>query len=615
MPLTNDRTALFIHIPKCAGTSLEIAMGYNRRYPTLGESRTVTTSNYDDLFGGGLQHLSIRETAENYPHCLSRVKLRFAVIRHPVERIISAYGWKTYRFNRASVPSPKVLAKDFEDWFDEILPLLENNLILDWPYDGMLSAEHAFDTPRVDEGGKRHFMPQIGFVYNRGKIDLDLLINFDSISETRSILKRFGVNIEAIPHRMKSVNATEVEKNISEKYRKRITELYRHDVELYESLKDRAYLLATRTGLHVVPKTRSLCSARESGTNNQVPKILFMYWHQGWKNAPEIVKRCAATWQRHNPTWDIFFLDSASVAEKVKLPPAVKNLNLPLPALSDVIRICLLKEYGGVWADATLWCTRPLDDWIEVVCNPSGFFAYEKPGPGRPISSWFLAAGKECPIVDCWYSAVCDLLAKTVADSQQAPDPERQVSSWFPTAVRECRVADFWLSTIRRVLTKTLVYAQHVKWIETRQKSWLVYGFSSRYKYYFFSRLKNLVASSWLAVGSRLYENYFLSHMKNGNLLLPTSENLRRGDYFWFHYLFGRLLEQNDEFHQLWTSTPKISADGPHFLQLAGLLKPATARTDFIVINKFLNMHKLTHRVSVPDDASGTILGSLYRSG
>ena len=562
-------------------------MGYGRRYPTLGESRTVTIPKYDDLFGGGLQHLSIRETVENYSHRLTQVLLRFAVIRHPVERIISAYSWKTYRFNYAGLPSSKVLAKNFEDWFDEILPFLENNSILEWPYEGMLSAEHAFDTPRVDEGGKRHLMPQTGFIYNRGKIDLDLLINFDSISEARNILKKFGVNIEAIPHKMKSVNAAEVEKSISRKCQKRIVELYRHDFELYESLQESAYLLTTRTDVRFTPKTPLLRSTQEPGINYQIPKMLFIYWHQGWKNAPDIVKRCAATWRQHNPAWDIFFLDSASVAEKVKLPPAVKILNLPLPALSDVIRICLLKKYGGVWADATLLCTRPLDDWIEVVCNLSGFFAYEKPGPDRPISSWFLAAGKECRIVDFWYSEVCDLLAQALADSQHALQPDRR---WFPVAEKECRAVDFWCSKVRHLLTKTLVYAQHARWLKTRKKSWMLDMISS------------------------LYKNYFLSHLKKGNLLIPTSENPRRGDYFWFHYLFGRLLEHNDEFHQLWASTPKISADGPHFLQRTGLLKPATARTEFIVNNRFLNMHKLTHRVSVPDDISGTVLDSLYRS-
>ncbi len=563
-------------------------MGYGRRYPTLGESKTVMEPDYDDLFGGGLQHLSIRETVENYPHCLSEVKLRFAVIRHPVERIISAYSWKTYRFNHARLPSPKVSAEDFEDWFDRILPFLENHSILDWPYDGMLSAEHAFDIPRVDEWGKRHFMPQTGFIYNRGKIDLDLLINFESIPEAGNILKKYGVNIEAIPHRMKSINTAEIEKNISEKCRKRIVELYRHDIDLYESLQGHAYILTTRTGVRATPNTPPL---RPLDTNKQIPKMLFMYWHQGWKNAPEIVKRCAATWQQHNPTWDIFFLDSASVSEKVKLPPAVKTLNLPLPALSDVIRICLLKKYGGVWADATLWCTRPLDDWIEVVSNPSGFFAYDKPGPDRPISSWFLAAGKESRIVDFWYSAVCDLLAETLADSQRVPGTACPISSWFPVAGKECRVVDFWHSKVRQLLTKTLVYAQHANWLERRQKSWL------------------------LDAMSNLYKSYFLSHLKNGNPLLPSSENSQRGDYFWFHYLFGKLLEYNDEFHQLWALTPKISADGPHFLQFKGLLKPATARTDFIVRNRLLNVHKLTHRVPVSKNVSGTVLDSLYRSG
>ena len=255
MPLTNDRTALFVHIPKCAGTSLEIAMGYGRRYPTLGESRTATTPDYDYLFGGGLQHLSIREVTENYPHRLARVKLRFAIIRKPIERLISAYGWKTYRFDHADLPSPQVMAREFEDWFDETLPFLENNSILENSLQGMLSAEHAFDTPRVDEEDVRHLMPQTCFIYNRGRMDLDLLINFDSIPEAQNILKTFGVSVDSIPHRMKSVNATEVEKSVSEKCRKRIMELYRYDLELYEKFKGRAYVTTTtidsRVGLVV----------------------------------------------------------------------------------------------------------------------------------------------------------------------------------------------------------------------------------------------------------------------------------------------------------------------------------------------------------------------------
>ena len=549
MPLTNDRTALFVHIPKCAGTSLEIAMGYGRRYPTLGESRTATTPDYDYLFGGGLQHLSIREVTENYPHRLARVKLRFAIIRKPIERLISAYGWKTYRFDHADLPSPQVMAREFEDWFDETLPFLENNSILENSLQGMLSAEHAFDTPRVDEEDVRHLMPQTCFIYNRGRMDLDLLINFDSFPEAQNILKSFGVSVDSIPHRMKSVNATEVEKSVSEKCRKRIMELYRYDLELYEKFKGRAYVTTTTIDSSVGLAVSFPGSVNERSAKNKIPKKLFMYWHQGWDSAPDFVKRCAATWQRHNPTWDINLLDAATIGKKIELPAALKTLNLPLPALSDVIRIHLLKQYGGVWADATLWCTRPLDDWIDSVCDHSGFFAYDKPGPDRPISSWFLAAGTDCRIVDIWYSEV------------------------------------------RHLLTKTQAYVRHHQRFGDKQEGWL----------------SNAI--------SNLCMNYLLLRFKYENLLISTSEDPGAENYFWFHYLFGRLLEQNSEFHHLWTSTPKISADGPHLLQHLGLSNTMTDRADFVIKNKFSNVFKLNRRKSFPDEIAGTVLDTLYRSG
>lgn len=76
-----------------------------------------------------------------------------------------------------------------------------------------------------------------------------------------------------------------------------------------------------------------------------VPKELFCYWHQGWDRAPDLVRRCAATWPAHNPSWNVHFLDRKSV-EKVSIPRAAKALNLPLPAFSDVVRICLLVRGG-----------------------------------------------------------------------------------------------------------------------------------------------------------------------------------------------------------------------------------------------------------------------------
>lgn len=75
-----------------------------------------------------------------------------------------------------------------------------------------------------------------------------------------------------------------------------------------------------------------------------------------------------------------------------------------VPALSDRIRIALLRQHGGVWADATAMCARPLDEWLPDRLS-TGFFAFERPGPFRMLASWFLAAAPDNFIVQRWREA------------------------------------------------------------------------------------------------------------------------------------------------------------------------------------------------------------------
>ena len=83
-------------------------------------------------------------------------------------------------------------------------------------------------------------------------------------------------------------------------------------------------------------------------TGNAVPKELLLYWHQGWDRAPDLVKRCAATWLVRNPSWNVNVMDRGSIEKKVSIPRAVKALNLPLPAFADFIRTSYLKRGGGM---------------------------------------------------------------------------------------------------------------------------------------------------------------------------------------------------------------------------------------------------------------------------
>lgn len=127
-----------------------------------------------------------------------------------------------------------------------------------------------------------------------------------------------------------------------------------------------------------------------------IPKKIYINWFQGWNNAPEIVKQCLESWKHYNPGWEIIQLDSKNMHEYASQISNYKPIKLQ--ALSDILRIFLL-EKGGVWVDATTWCHRPLDDWLDL--NQT-FFAFSKPTPDKLVASWFLAAEPNSKIVKEW---------------------------------------------------------------------------------------------------------------------------------------------------------------------------------------------------------------------
>lgn len=117
-----------------------------------------------------------------------------------------------------------------------------------------------------------------------------------------------------------------------------------------------------------------------------VPRVIYSAWLQGAAQAPAVVQSCFQRWARLNPEYQLHVLeasDAATLLAAHHFPP------VPPQALSDILRVKLLLEQGGIWVDAALFPVAPLQDWL-----PAGaeFFAFARPGPDRPISSWFLAA-------------------------------------------------------------------------------------------------------------------------------------------------------------------------------------------------------------------------------
>lgn len=140
------------------------------------------------------------------------------------------------------------------------------------------------------------------------------------------------------------------------------------------------------------------------GSAPAIPRTIWSLWSEGRERAPELSNRCFNAWENLNPGWKLNVLDSAQALEIVgHLPDHVRHL--PIQALSDIIRIHLLKQHGGIWVDATVWPTSPLERWLDDA-RPTGFFAFERPGPDRPISSWFLCAPPGHSLITTWAEAV-----------------------------------------------------------------------------------------------------------------------------------------------------------------------------------------------------------------
>jgi hypothetical protein len=151
------------------------------------------------------------------------------------------------------------------------------------------------------------------------------------------------------------------------------------------------------------------------------PRVIHLYWDQGFEAAPELVRACAQSWEQQNSGWTIRLWDGAAAEELVSRSSLPEGLKIT--PYSDILRSEILKRLGGVWTDATVLCTRPLDSWLLLIMCQTDFFAFIRPGLDREIASWFLAARPRSAVVEALSRAVARFWSR-----QRAPT---RVYHWF----------------------------------------------------------------------------------------------------------------------------------------------------------------------------------------
>lgn len=141
-------------------------------------------------------------------------------------------------------------------------------------------------------------------------------------------------------------------------------------------------------------------------TSSGVPRIIWSYWHS--ERIPTVVHLCVQTWARSNPSYQINLLTRKTYEKFVTLPKNAVFYEFHART-ADLLRLTLLKKYGGVWLDASMIWNEPLDTWLSA---PKNFFAfYLKKGSDKypHIEVWFLAAPRSSPFITLWLDEFMEL--------------------------------------------------------------------------------------------------------------------------------------------------------------------------------------------------------------
>jgi hypothetical protein len=121
MIICDDREFAFIHIPKCAGTSVRRAL---RGIDTTGEA-FFRIADHPVMGPVHLAHLTLAELAEHYPETFDKV-VRYrsmAIIRHPLERFYSAVFQRLREFK--VVAQSAISSEMLEAEADAVIAYLE----------------------------------------------------------------------------------------------------------------------------------------------------------------------------------------------------------------------------------------------------------------------------------------------------------------------------------------------------------------------------------------------------------------------------------------------------------------------------------------------------------
>lgn len=144
--------------------------------------------------------------------------------------------------------------------------------------------------------------------------------------------------------------------------------------------------------------------------NNNREKNIWICWWQGEESAPKLVKKCINSVREKNPDCNVNIITLDNYKTYVDINKTIEEKYLSgkigQAHFSDVLRVNLIKKYGGLWLDATIFCSQKIPSEI----FDYSFFSCKSPRTkGSYVSEYqwttFVFGGKAN---NTFYSFLCD---------------------------------------------------------------------------------------------------------------------------------------------------------------------------------------------------------------
>lgn len=132
---------------------------------------------------------------------------------------------------------------------------------------------------------------------------------------------------------------------------------------------------------------------------------IWVFWYQGLSNAPDIVKICVASIKKNAGNHRVIIITKSNLLQYVNMPKyileKVDSGQITLTHFSDILRMALLYEHGGIWSDATLFWSDSINNHFNdstFITINHGLFSDYHVCKGK-WTGFFIGASKNNPAI------------------------------------------------------------------------------------------------------------------------------------------------------------------------------------------------------------------------